>query len=245
MKQLFLLCALSLGFYYSQAQADQQDITADEIVTAYIEAIGGADAWTSLESMQVDVSMSQMGMAFSGTVVSAQPNKQRIDIDVMGTKMTQAYDGETAWWISPMMGAPTAQPMPEEMAESMTTQEFEPSFLNYAEKGHSIELLGMKEVDGVETYEIKMVKKDGTEEYHYFDPEYMVPIMTKSVVKSGPSAGATVETYLSGYEEVDSIVMPMQLETKMNGATQFSMTFTNVELNTEVEDDFFSMPTKE
>ena len=243
MKQIFLLCALSLGFFVGHAQEKAaKEPTVDEILTTYLDNIGGQDAWKDLISVRMEAKMSQMGMEFPGVVMQTRPDKQRIESNIQGQQMIQAYDGETAWWINPFMGGPDAQPMPAEMAEQFTSQKFENEFIDYAEKGHAVEYLGRKEVDGVMTHEIKLTKKDGTEEYHYFEPEYLVPIMTKTIIAQGQAKGQAVETYLSNYEEVEGLMIPMSIESKVNGATQFALTITKVDLNTELDESLFAFP---
>jgi len=243
MKHIFLLCALSLGFFMGNAQNKPvEDITADEIIATYLENIGGEDNWKALTSVRMEGKMAQMGMEFPGAVMQMPPNKQRIEINIQGQEMIQAYDGETAWWINPFMGGPDAQPMPAEMASEFTKETFEDDFIDYAKKGHTVELLGQTEVDGVMTYELKLTKKDGTEEFHYFDPEYMVPIMQKTIVSEGQMKGQAVETYMSDYEEHEGLMIPMYIESKMGGATQFSMTITKVELNPELDEALFVYP---
>lgn len=243
MKHIFLLCALSLGFFMGNAQEKAvTDITADEIIEAYLENIGGKDNWKALTSMRMEAKMAQMGMEFPGVIMQMPPNKQRMEINIQGQEMIQAYDGETAWWINPFMGAADAQPMPAEMANEFTKEAFEDDFIDYADKGHMIELIGEAEVDGVMTYEVKLTKKDGTEEFHYFDPEYMVPIMQKTIVEEGQMAGQAVETYLSDYEEYEGLMIPMYIESKVGGATQFSLTVTKIELNLELDEAIFVYP---
>ncbi len=243
MKHIFLLCALSLGFFMGNAQNKPvEDITADEIIEAYLENIGGKDNWKALTSMRMEAKMAQMGMEFPGVIMQMPPNKQRMEINIQGQQMVQAYDGETAWWINPFMGATDAQPMPAEMASEFTKEQFEDDFIDYAEKGHTIELLGQTEVDGVMTYELKLTKKDGTEEFHYFEPEYMVPIMQKTIVSEGQMKGQAVETFMSDYEEHEGLMIPMYIESKVGGATQFSLTVTKIELNPDLDEALFVYP---
>ncbi|WP_367388080.1 outer membrane lipoprotein carrier protein LolA [Lewinella sp. LCG006] len=243
MKHIFLLCALSLGFFMGNAQNKAvEDITADEIIATYLENIGGKDNWKALTAMRMEGKMAQMGMEFPGVVMQVPPNKQRIEVNIQGQQMIQAYDGETAWWINPFMGGADAQPMPAEMASEFTKEKFEDDFIDYAEKGHTVELLGEAEVDGVMTYEVKLTKKDGSEEFHYFDPEYMVPIMQKTILSEGQMKGQAVENYLSDYQEFEGLMIPTYIESKLGGATQFSMTVTKVELNPELDETLFAYP---
>lgn len=219
--------------------------TAEELVEAYAENTGGAEAWAELNTMRADASMVMGPMEFAAVVTSARPNKQYINVDVQGQELIMAYDGETAWQINPFAGGLTAQPMSPDEAEQFENQTFEPELFDFAEKGHTAEVLGTKEVEGTETYEVKLTKADGDVEHYYFDTEYMVPIMQATTMKSGPAKGQTAETYLSDYQEVEGFMMPMFLETKVNGQSTQKLTLSNIVLNPEVEDELFALPEAE
>lgn len=238
------MLALSLGYFVGHAQDKADDIAVDEILANYFEITGGAEAWQNLNSMRMEATMTQMGMEFPGSIVRARPNKQYLEVNIQDQKMIQAYDGENAWWINPFMGGPDAQPMPDEMAEEFTSEVFEDRFLNYAEKGHTVELLEKKEVDGAMCYELKLTRDTGEEEFTYFDAENFVPIMQKTIVKTGPAKGQAVETYFSNYEEVADFIVPMYIESRVAGAVQMTITINKVEFDPEIEEGLFTAPEK-
>ncbi len=242
MKQLFLIFTLSFAFFNLFAQDEKNAPNVDDILASYFENTGGIENWKALNTSRTEGKMMQGGMEFPGVIYGKRPNQQRMEIDIQGQQMIQAYDGETAWWINPFMGASEAQPMPTEMAEEVTSQTFEDEFIDYKEKGHTVEYLGEKEIDGAPCYELKLTKKSGEEEFFYFDTEYMIPIMQKTIAKAGPMKGQAVETYLSNYEETDGFMIPMYIETRVNGAAQFSITVTKVEFGIEADDSMFAYP---
>jgi outer membrane lipoprotein-sorting protein len=235
-KRFFLFAFILAGALSVNAQ------TADEILAKYFENTGGLEKWISLKSSKMAGMMAMQGMEFPGTVYAALPNKQRVEVNVMGKAIVQAYDGETAWWINPFMGGEDPQKMPDEMAEEMTRQEFQSDFINYKEKGHAVELEGTEEVEGAEAFKIKLTKKSGDVEYHYFDSEYYVPIMMKTTVKSGPAQGQMAETYMSDYQEVDGMMFPFFIESKVNGQSFQKITIDTISVNEEYEDVFFAFP---
>lgn len=218
--------------------------TVDEILDNYFETIGGREAWSELKTMKTNASMTMQGMTFEGIIYAKHPNKQRVNVNVNGTELIQAYDGETAWWINPFMGGAEAQEMPADMAESMTRQEFDSPFLNYKEKGYTVELLGEKEVEGAATYEIRLTKKNEDVELYYFDKQDYIPIKMSMTVSSGQMKGQTVDTFFSNYDEVNELVMPLAIEVKMGGQTLQKITFQEVVFNEEMEDDYFAYPKK-
>ncbi len=234
-----LFFALFIG---SVQLVQAQDMpTLEDILTNYYENVGGAENWKALESMKMIGSVATQGIEMSMEIFSARPNKVRREMDMAGQKMVMAYDGEDAWWINPFMGGPEPQAMPEEMAQQFMKEKFEDPLIDYQEKGHELELVGTAEVDGTETYELKLTKEDGEVRYYYFDTEYFVPILQKMEVSSGPQKGSFVETYQSDYQEVDGLMIPHFLETKGAGQ-EVKITLSEITLNPELEEGVFSRP---
>lgn len=234
---LLLLAAFSLVGLQAQ-----DEMTADQILDNYFEAVGGKENLRKMQSRKMTATMSMQGMEFPGVIYEMAPNKQRVEVDVQGQQIVMAYDGEDAWWIMPFQTGPDPQDMPEDQAESMTKQKFEPEFIDYTEKGHSVELLGMEEVDGAQTYAVKLTKENGDVETHYFDAEYFVPVMIKTEIDEGPMKGQFVEQFLSDYQEVGGFMIPHYMETKMGGQTGQKITIKEIVINPELEAALFGRP---
>lgn len=214
--------------------------TTDEIATAYVDAIGGADAWMSLKTIAMKGSASMQGMELPITVTTAEGNKFKMEMDIQGSPMVQAYDGSEAWMLFPMQGITEPKIMTDEESAELKQTPFIVEFVNYADRGYTLTSVPGKEVEGTMTYGIQVTNEEGYDRTYYFDTESMVPLMQESVAKSGPMAGVVSETYLSDYQEVEGLMMPMFMEQKMNGQTAMKMTITEVSLNNELADDFFS-----
>lgn len=218
--------------------------SVEKVLDKYFTNTGGADNWKRLKSTQIDGKMAMQGFEFPGTVINKAPNKMRAEVNVQGMKIVQAYDGTTAWWINPFASGEEAQVMPDEMSESLTNQELESPFLDYATKGHKVDYEGEGEIEGTKTQILKLTKKNGDVEYHYFDSEYFVPVMTKTMVKNGPMKGQFTETYMSDYQEVDGLMFPFFMETKMDGQTVQKMVISSMKTNVEAADELFAFPKK-
>ena len=238
LKNLCCLLIAMCAFVWVDAQ------TVDEILAQVHENTGGIDNWKSMKTRKTIAKMGMQGMEFQGTIYEKYPNKQRMEIDIQGMQLVQAYDGETAWWINPMQGGTEAQKMPDAMAEQMTSQKFESEFIDYADKGHTVELLGTKEIDGVECFELKLSLENGDVQHHFVDTENFVVIMFKMSVKTGPAQGMEAETYLSDYQEIDGLMIPHDIEAKVNGQVMQKITVESIALNPELEDSFFAYPKK-
>lgn len=219
-----------------------QDMSVDDILKNSFENLGGLDNIKALKSIKIKGTMAMGEMEFPGTVIQAPDNKQHVEVDIQGKKFVQAYDGEMGWQINPFEGGSNAQKMSPEEAEELSDEPFESSFIDYEKKGHKVTYEGREDVEGTETYVLKLEKANGNVEFHYYDPEYFVPIMTKSSIKSGPMKGQSTETFLSDYQEVEGLMFPFFMDTKMNGESMQKLSIENIELNVDVPDEMFAMP---
>ncbi len=232
----FLLLFVS-GALFSQAAAP----SVEEIATTYIDNIGGKDAWLAIKSTRMEGKANMQGMEFPMSMVAAEGDKMRLEMDIQGNKLTQAYDGKTAWMLFPMQGITEPKQMTEEEAAQFAESPFLSEFINSAERGYTLEAVDGKEVEGTPTYGVRVTNADGYDRTYYFETENMVPILLENVAKAGPMKGMAAETYLSDYQEVDGLMVPMYLEQKVNGQTIMKMTFSGMEVNPEIPANYFSM----
>ena len=226
--------------------------TAEEIVENYIENIGGQDAWSKIESMKVTGVGRQQGVDYPFVATIMKDGRTIIDVDLQGSSfIVEAYDGENAW-------AMNFQTQKAEAFDSETTHNYKNEamdqmpdpFMGYKEKGYKLELVGTESFEGTECFKIKLIKKpvlvDGNEEenidIYYFDTENFVPIASETVVKTGPAKGATAQTLISDYQEVDGLYLPFTIIEKFNGQVGLEMLYKTVEFNPELDESIFVMP---
>ncbi len=241
---------LALLFCFSLNLSEAQ--TADEIVTNYIENIGGEDAWGAVENMKVTGVANQQGVDYPFVATYMKDGRYLIDVDLQGTSyIVEAFDGENSW-------AMNFQTQKAEAADSETSlntknsaqDEIVSPFFNYADKGYKVELLGKETWEGSEIYKVKItmtpVLVDGKEEENtelfYFDTENYVPIASESKVTSGPAKGATAQTLYSDYQEVDGKYISFTMTNKFNGNVGLVMNVQSVEFNIDIDESIFKMP---
>ena len=221
--------------------------TADEIIANYLENTGGAEAWNDLEGIKYVGTANAQGMTIPIEYYQTKEGKQLLKINIQGQDMVQfSFDGDKMWTTNFM----TMQP---EEADPDTTHnmknqamDFPDPFLNYKEKGYSVELLGEETMEGTETFKIKLTRLpmlvDGVEEpnvtFYYFEKENFVPIATEAEVKQGPMKGQVVKDTLSDYQEVEGLYFPFAIT--MGGGQPVTMS--DIVLNPEIDDTMFAMP---
>lgn len=228
---ILILAVMAMGTVSAQ--------TADEIARKYVEAIGGAKKWKALKSRKMTFDLSMQGITLSGTMVGDAKGRERTDISFNGMNIIQAYDGTNAWAVSPPEGITTPTKLSGPQAEALADVEFLDEFIDYKSRGFAITLEG-EETFGDKTYhKIKLVKKEGKEEFYFFDKETNL-----LKVKRETGLQGLTDTHYSDYQDVDGLKVPMKFEVKSGGATMQSISVKNVELNVEAKDDFFAFPGK-
>lgn len=162
---------LSVLMLFASMSVTAQDVKVDDVVSNYMKNMGGAEKWKSLKSMKMTGKASMQNMEFPVVMYRMPEKKQRVEINVQGKQIVQAYDGTDAWMINPFAGGTGLQRMPDDMAEQMKDEVFVDVFIDYKKKGHQAELMGKETIDGAETYKVKLTKKDGDVKYYFFDTE--------------------------------------------------------------------------
>lgn len=228
--------------------------TADEIIANYFENTGGVEAWQQLEGMKISATINQQGMEIPLEIIQLKNGKQMTIINFQGKVIKQGvFNGETLW--SHNFMTQKAEKGDQEMADNMKSQmnDFPDPFLNYKENGFTVELLGKEEIDGTETFKIKLTKLptivDGLEEesvsFYYFDTESFVPLVVHTEIKVGPMKGQMSETKMSDYQEVGDVYMPFSLTQGLKGQPGQVITIDTIELNPQIDDSEFEFPEEE
>lgn len=232
------------GFFLPQTAASQ-DLTLEDVLTGYYEAIGGGEAWSSIQSMKVTGTMSMRRGEVPFTRLVKRPNKIRMEFTMQGMMGIRAYDGETAWMLMPFRGGTEPEVIAGPRAQGLRDDaDIDGLLVGHEEDGYQIELLGLEEAEGTQAYKLMITKAEGDVEYWYLDAEYFLPIVSV-VRRSFRGNEAVVEVIISDYKEVDGLMMAHSFQTRREGGQGGQVvTIQRVELNVEIEDSVFVMPEK-
>jgi len=252
MKSLQLLFCVAI-FCFATTNTNAQ--TVETIIDTYIENIGGHDAWNKVISMKATGTAKQQGVDYPFIATYLKDGRTLVNVDMQGQQFTvEAFDGDTEW-------AMNFQTQKAEATDSESSLNYKNSakdnigdaFLNYKEKGYTVELLGKGEFEGAECFKVKLTKTpelvEGKEvdniETYYFDTESFVPLGMETVMTSGPAKGTTAQSIFSNYQEIDGLYIVHSVINKYNGQTALEVTIKTVEFNVEVDDSIFKMPKEE
>lgn len=234
------------------APATAQELTLDEILGNYYEAIGGLDAWKSVQSMKMTGTRSMgRGGDVPFTQIVKRPGKIRTEFTMQGMTAVRAFDGETAWMSMPFRGS--GEPQVMERAGTLAEEaDIDGPLIGYEESGHQLELIGLEEADATPAYKLKLTMSGGQEVFYYLDAEYFVPIMISRTGMGGMPGGgrggggtpSEIQIIISDYKEVDGLMIPHSIQTRRVGSERppQAVNIDAVELNVEVDDTIFELP---
>lgn len=220
--------------------------TADEIVAKHIEAMGGADKWKSLKSMEMKNKFSVQGMDIDSKTVIVNGKSLRTDISVMGQEIISAIDGETGWAKQPEMMGGTGEPedMPGALVkESRKQVNLGGSLLNYKENGSTVELVGKEKLDGVDVYHLKLTEKNGdiTNLFLSASNYYTLKSAGKRNIQ-GKDIDAEVN--FSNFKQIEGLTFPFTMETASPMGGMMTIETETIKLNPTIDDTIFKKPAK-
>jgi len=227
---------LALPFLFlTLAAGEQKPPSVGDIVARSIEARGGMAKIKGLQSMRMSGSaMLNDQVPAAVRIVSKRPNLTRVEMDINGATMVQAFDGKSAWSVNPFMGGGKPQAAPEHQSQELREHtDMDGLLVDYKAKGRAVELDGTEDVAGSPAWKLKITEKDGGADYVYIDAK------SGLMVKSS-STHIAVTVLFGDYRPVNGLMMPFHIEQSAGPGT-VKMTLDKVETNVPVDDAQFHM----
>jgi outer membrane lipoprotein-sorting protein len=237
MKRTFI--AIIGVVWLSQGTAHTQGL--NEILDRYFKAIGQE----KILNVQTQVSTGkilQMGMEIPFKTITKRPNMAYMEMDIQGTSVKMAYDGEKGWAIQPWTGS--ADPVDLVGPELRTVKEmadFDGSLWHYAEKGHRLELLGKEDMEGTEVYVLKLTQKDGHVFHYYLDAEKYIALKMKTNLEVNGMETEMVAV-MSDFTDVNGYLMPFRTDQSFDGQSSMTMIYEDVRFDEKIDNDIFRKP---
>jgi outer membrane lipoprotein-sorting protein len=240
MKKTMIICFLGI-FLASITTAPGYSQNAKEIIQKMIDATGGKKALESIDDSTITGMMELVQQGLSGeiTIYKKEPNKMRLDIEIMGMLITQAYDGNLAWWVNPQTGATEEMPADEAAGMKRDALPRDAAF-NPEKYGITFNYKGKEQIEGKDHFVIDQTYADGFVATLYVDSETYLLTKSKGTLSSAMGE-AEFEQHASEYKKVHGVVIAHKFVTYMNGAEARVLTITDVQYNTGLEDSLFEM----
>ncbi len=213
----------------------------DDVLAKYIKATG-LETLANASSFQITAKISQMGMELPMIMKIKKPNKFRMEMEMQGQKMIQAYDGEKGWMIAPWVSPDPQDLSGTQLKDAIDQADMEGELYNYKKKGHSIEFIGKVNLDGKPAYKLKLTTKDGNLKTYFIDADtYLITKVKATVKANGQSVDITQN--MMDYKTVDGVTMAMKIESQ-SPMGKAVVTMEDIKLNVDFDDAIFKKPVK-
>ncbi len=200
---LFILCLVFAQF--AQAQ------TVDEVIDKHVKALGGKENLNKIQNVVMEGSLTIQGTEIALTLTQVHNKLNRQDITAMGMHGFDMLTDKDGWSYMPFQGMQKPEPKTEdEVKQSQSDLDIAGPLVDYAAKGHKVELVGKEDVDGTECYKIKTSLKSGKELTFFIDPSSNMIIRTKEKRKMNGQE-MDLQTDLSDYKDVEGVKMPYSI----------------------------------
>jgi hypothetical protein len=276
------LAAAPLAASPADQSATQPKLSAAQIVDKNVEARGGLQAWRAVQTMSFSGTLGAGGNQRASLVnptpgqgpnqqVGSQrpkeevtlpfvmelkrPRKMRFELQFNGQTAIQVYDGVRGWKLRPFLNRREVEPYtPEEMKAASRQADIDGPLVDYVNKGTRVELVGMEQVEGRNTYKLNLIMKNGQSIHVWIDAETFLETKIEGQPRQLDGKEHPVEVYFRDYHPVGGLQIPFVLETKVLPLAKTSpgyrgvpvpperIIIQKVEVNPKILDSHFSKP---
>lgn len=210
--------------------------TVDEIVDKYVNALGGKEKLSSLNTIKLSGTMNSMGNEISITITRKHMVGSRADFSVMGTENYQIITPSKGSSFMPVRGmTEPAATTEQELKIGQSQLDVQSPLFNYKEKGNIVEYIGMEKSDNDDCYKLKLTFKNG------IITNYFISAKDNRIVKTSGKRTVNgeemeVETKLSNYKQNgDGYWFAYTVSSNIQGETNFD----KIESNVPVDEGIF------
>jgi hypothetical protein len=227
MKHPLLLLAIVLSSTATLAQK-----TADEVINKVIETLGGKEKLMSIKTIKKSGNGEQQGVKYPINFYVVHNRSMRNDFSFNGLTGYQIVSKDSGFNFNPFAGMSSAERMTaEDVKLSADDMDLEGSFVNYKDKGHTVELMDKEDIDGVDALQLRMNLKNGKTIFYFIDPDtYYIIRTTAKGVSNGQEFSSTAN-YYDFRKNKDGILFAYVVD---------NVTFDNIETNIPMDDKLFT-----
>jgi hypothetical protein len=181
--------------------------TVDDVINKHVTALGGKENLSKINNMVMQGSLSFQGAEISLTFTQVNGKLNRQDISVMGMTGFDMLTDKEGWSYMPFQGMQKPEPKSaDEVKESQGDLDIAGPLVDYAAKGHKVELQGKEDVDNTSCYKIKATLASGKEIVFFIDAASNMIKRIKDKRKVNGQE-TDMQTDLADYKEVEGVKM--------------------------------------
>lgn len=238
---LFPLAPAVAPSAHGQAR-EGENLTVEEVMDRYIEAMGGRVALEQINSARLRGSVLDGDKVVSTiTVLKKNPDRVRVVIDSGRSRFVQGYDGETVWFSRYAGGQVFHGEMPKAQADKFIE---EAPLANYLvryreEEDLRFELEGAILLNRIPCYAVAVHFPDGRKNLHLIEKENFVE---RRIYEFDAEGNELVELIPSQFERFGGVDFAMRIVRRKDGETVSTLVLEEVEINIGILEEAFRPP---
>ena len=240
------LLAMPMGLlvcFAAVSSATEELPSVDDVLAAYVSAIGGEEAHRKITNRTVEGSVEIPDMGANGRFesIAMAPDKALTIVDLPGFgEIRQGFNGTVAWEKNPMMGIREKSGL--ELFATKLDAEFYRD-IKLRETYPTMEVRGTAQVGERETYLIEGTPERGNPEKLYFDVENGL-LLRQDIERESAQGMIPIKVYFEDYQEVDGIRIPFRVH-QQNPALSMKIQLQKVTHNVSIDAAEFEKPTED
>lgn len=212
-----------------------EGVTAQSILTSYLNALGGLQQLRSIKTLEMKREATIMGMSIKSQEIYEFPSNayQLQDIGPMGIiELIKKGDD-----VRMLQGGQEA-PMSDDDKEDLKNQLVWLPELYYDSKGVSYKATGITEVNGKKAYTLEIKVNEETQ-VDFFDAETGLKLRTQQMVQGQDGKMTSQNTDFLNYEAREGILFPSVIKVPL-GPMSAEFTLKEVKLNQKIDNAVFT-----
>jgi hypothetical protein len=217
--------------------------TVDEIIAKNIQARGGLEKLKAVKTVRMTAKINDGGFRATVLQENGRPNKVREEFIIQGMAEVEAYDGKTAWQVSPFGGRKDPNLLSADDTKHLVEDaDIDGQLVDYRNKDHRAELLGHDSMEGTDCYKIRLTMANGDVRYYYIDADTFLELKVETERNIRGSVQYR-EIVLGDYEQVNGVYYPFAIDSRQKGSPYHTrVAVEKVEVNVPLNGARFTIP---
>lgn len=213
----------------------------EKIIAKHIEAHGGVEKWDAVFSLAIEGKFTAFSEEHPYYAIKSNKGEYYSEHNIGHHNLKEAFNGINGWSNDPWFEVPYPRGVSKvEINAFYQKAEFFTPLYMYKEKGHKVEYIGEENVDGIDTYVIKLTRTNGLWETWYLDKNTYLEYKSESMYTDF-AMQTPCESYFEDFRNVDGLVIPFFIE-RMFGQRDHILVIEEIAINTFDYIDILEMP---
>ena len=216
--------------------ADLGSVSAEKIISDYLDAIGGREDLEAVKSMKSISKAAIQGQELTLSQFVEVGSKYKEEVSMMGQVMQAKVFKDRKTTVS-AMGQKQEMTEEESKGDRANTEIF-PEL--YYKNGYNLKLISIESVEGEEAYKLLVTSPEGDEETKFYGKESKLLLKVVNQI-SEQGQTATIITLLKDYRDVQGIKMPYSMIVSGMMPVPLEMKVDEMVLNAEIDPSVFDI----